>query len=140
MNPDENARRRLYGFIVFNIIEEAIIAIIAFVILFVFFPTFLIPGMIIVAIGLGVFTLLKIYSYWTSATIPVYDPLIGQEGISRTVFIKSGNGRWKGQVLVRGEQWKAESEEPITENTRIWVYGISGLTLVVGTVSKENQR
>ena len=136
MNAKAKSRRRLYGFIVFNVIEEAIIAIIAFIILWVFLPTLLVPGMVAVAVGLVLFTLVKIYSYWTSASIPVYDPLIGEEGISLIEFKKSEGPVWEGQVLVRGEYWKAESKEAIPENTRVWVYGLLGLTLIVGTSSE----
>jgi len=132
MRASENSRRRLYGFILFNVIEEVIIAIIAFIILFVFLPTLLVPGMIIVAIGLFLFTLVKIYSYWSSATIPVYDFMIGQEGKAITTFDKEGDF-WEGKVVVRGENWKAQASEIIVQDARIWVHGIIGLTLMVGT-------
>ncbi len=46
MSTTKKSRRRLYGFILFNVIEETIIAIIAFVILLVFFHSLLVPGMI----------------------------------------------------------------------------------------------
>ncbi len=139
MSANGKSRRRLYGFILFNVIEEAIIAIIAFIILHVFMPSLLIPGMIIVAIGLVIFTLVKIYSYWTSANIPVYDPLIGQEGVALTEFRRTEGEYWEGQVLVRGEYWRAKAEVAIPQNTRILVLSLSGLTLVVGMMSKKPQ-
>ncbi len=134
------SRRRLYGFILFNVIEEAIIAGIAFIILLVFFPSFLLPGMVIVAIGLILFTLVKIYSYWTSATIPVYDPMIGQEGIALINFQKSEAKYWEGKVVVRGEHWKAHSQEAIAQDSRIWVHEIVGLTLIVSKTPVNHQK
>jgi membrane-bound ClpP family serine protease len=128
----------LYGFILFNVIEEAIIAIIAFIILFTFLPQFLFLGMLIVAIGLACFTGVKIYSYWSSSSIPVYDPLIGQQGIALTDFLKEGE-LWKGKVVVRGEEWKAQAEEAIAENCQIWVHGLLGLTLIVSTNPEDSK-
>jgi membrane-bound ClpP family serine protease len=139
MNTNRQSRRRLYGFILFNIIEETIIAIIAFILLYIFFPTLLAPGMLIVAVGLVLFTLVKIYSYWSSATIPVYDPLIGQEGIALTEFQQKEGGNWEGKVVVCGEHWKAQASEPIVQNSAILVLGITGLTLIVGTIPKKSQ-
>ena len=137
MSSDSNSRRRLYGFILFNIIEEAIISIIAFVILMIFFPNLLIPGMVVVTIGLVLFTAVKIYTYWTSATIPVYDPLIGQEGKAVTDFQQTDSGNWEGMVMVRGEHWKAQASEEIVKNAQVWVLSISGLTLLVGTQQEK---
>lgn len=130
-------RSRLKSFILFNIIEESIIAIIAFIILTSVAPAFLVPGMMIVAIGLVIFTLVKIYSYRSSVGIPIYDPLIGQAGISQTDFIKAEVGVWHGKVKVRGEVWKAQAQEPILNNTTIWVRGLEGLTLLVTTIEKN---
>ncbi|TRO55824.1 hypothetical protein E2P64_06590 [Candidatus Bathyarchaeota archaeon] len=140
MSNKQTSRRRLFGFILFNILEEAIIALIAFVLLLVFLPSFLIPGMIIVGIGLVLFTLVKIYSYWSSSSIPVYDPLIGQQGTAITEFQTGTNERWIGKVIVRGETWKAQSSEVITKNTRIWVHGINGLTLLVNTTPLDPEK
>ncbi len=134
----EKSRRRLYAFILFNIIEEVIIAIIAFIILFIFLPQFLVLGMTIVAIGLAGFTMVKIYSYWSSSSIPVYDPLIGQQGTALTSFFREGT-LWKGKVSVRGEEWKAQAKEAIIKNSQIWVLGISGLTLVVSTTPEATK-
>ncbi len=136
MSTQEKDLRRLYGFILFSVIEEAIIAIIAFIILFVFLPSFLISGMIIVTIGLVIFSLVKIYSYWSSTKIPVYDPLINQEGTALTEFSKKGD-HWVGTVVVRGERWKAQANEMIAPNTRIWVYDLKGLTLCVRTMHDD---
>ena len=131
MKSKSNSRRRLYGFIIFNIIEEAIIAIIAFVLLLIFFPTLLVPGMVIVAIGLILFTAVKIYTYWTSATIPVYDPLIGQEGSATIDFHQTEAGYWEGMVVVRGEHWKAQATEAVAKHACVSVLDITGLTLLV---------
>lgn len=136
MSAQEKDRRRLYGFILFNITEEAIIAIIAFILLFVFLPNFLIPGMIIVTVGLVIFTLVKIYLYWSSTTIPVYDPLIGHEGTALTEFSNKGD-HWEGIVVVQGEKWKARANEWIASNTRVLVYELNGLTLCVRTMLED---
>jgi membrane-bound ClpP family serine protease len=140
MNGKRSSRRRLYGFIFFNVLEEAIIAIIAFVLLLVFLPDFLIPGMIVVAIGLIAFTLVKIYSYWSSSRIPVYDPLIGQEGTTISEFQTESGELWVGKVIVRGETWKAQASEAIANNTRIWVHGLVGLTLLVKTTPFDPEK
>jgi membrane-bound ClpP family serine protease len=93
--------------------------------------------MIVVAIGLALFTAVKIYSYWTSATIPVEDPLIGQEGTTTTDFHQTETGTWEGMVVVRGEHWKARAAEAITKNVCVWVLDITGLTLLVRTQREE---
>ncbi|MFX1317943.1 MAG: NfeD family protein [Promethearchaeota archaeon] len=137
MIDKQTSRRRLYGFILFSILEETIIAVIAFMLLLVFLPSFLISGIIIVAIALILFSLVKIYTYWSSSRIPIYDPLIGQEGIAITEFEIGIDKHWLGKVIVRGETWKAQSSEVIAKNARIWVHGISGLSLLVKTTPFE---
>lgn len=135
---EKRSRRRLYGFIIFNVIEEVIIASIAFVVLSVFVPWLLIPGMIVVALGLVIFTLVKIYSYWTSAYIPVYDPLIGQDGVALSDFREIKSEVWVGKVQVRGEVWNAQSQNQIHQNSPILVKGVDGLTLTVTLVENDN--
>ncbi|MFX0168773.1 MAG: NfeD family protein [Candidatus Hodarchaeota archaeon] len=131
MTNKENARKkRLVTFILFNVIEEAIIAVIAFILLINLAPFYIIPGMSIVVIGLLLFTLVKIYTYWSSASIPVYDPLIGQAGVTLTDFIQDHSG-WFGKVQVRGEVWKARAQEPLVIGAAIRVDRIEGLTLQV---------
>ena len=139
MNQEaKRSRRRLYGFIIFNIVEEIIIASIAFILLSVFVPWFLLPGMIVVAFGLVIFTLVKIYSYWTSAYIPVYDPLIGQEGVALIDFREIKSNVWVGKVRVRGEVWNAQTQDPIPQNSPIIVKGVEGLTLQVALADSNN--
>ncbi|MFX0077891.1 MAG: NfeD family protein [Candidatus Hermodarchaeota archaeon] len=128
---EKQSRKRLYGFIIINVIEEVIIASIAFVVLSVFVPWLILPGMIVVAFGLAIFTLVKIYSYWTSAYIPIYDPLIGQEGVALSDFRKIKLDVWVGKVRVRGEAWNAQSQDQIHQNSPILVEGVDGLTLKV---------
>ena len=135
---EKRSRRRLYGFIIINVIEEVIIASIAFVVLSVFVPWLLLPGMIVVAFGLVIFTLVKIYSYWTSAYIPVYDPLIGQEGVALSDFREIKANVWVGRVQVRGEVWKARAQNQIHQNSPILVQGIDGLTLKVTLIEGNN--
>jgi membrane-bound ClpP family serine protease len=127
----------LKSFIVFNIIEESILAIIAFIILMSLAPSYLVPGMAIVAIGLVIFTLVKIYFYRSSVAIPVYDPLIQQPGVSLTDFLKDEGGVWRGRVQVRGEVWKAQALESIPKNSTIWVQSVEGLTLFVTMTEKK---
>ncbi|MHA2313829.1 MAG: NfeD family protein [Candidatus Hermodarchaeia archaeon] len=138
MNQEaKRSRRRLYGFIIINVIEEIIIASIAFILLSVFAPWLLLPGMIAVAFGLIIFTLVKIYSYWTSAYIPVYDPLIGQEGVALIDFREIKSNVWVGKVRVRGEVWNAQAQEPILLNSPILVKGVEGLTLQVALTNQN---
>ncbi|MDO8125131.1 MAG: NfeD family protein [Candidatus Hermodarchaeota archaeon] len=135
---EKRSRRRLYGFIIINVIEEAIIATIAFVVLSVFVPWLILPGMIVVVFGLVIFTLVKIYSYWTSAYIPVYDPLIGQEGVALSDFREIKSDVWVGRVRVRGEVWNAQSQNQIRQNSPILVEGVDGLTLKVTLIERNN--
>lgn len=136
-NQGKPNRSRLKKFIIFNIIEESILAVIAFIILTALIPSYLVPGMAIVAIGLVIFTLMKIYFYRSTAAIPVYDPLIQQPGISLMDFIEDEGGAWRGRVQVRGEVWKAQALEAIPENTAIRVQSVEGLTLLVTTTKKN---
>lgn len=135
---EKRSRRRLYGFIIINVIEEVIIASIAFVVLSVFAPGLILPGMIVVAIGLVIFTLVKIYFYWTSAYIPVYDPLIGQEGVTLSEFREITSNVWVGKVRVRGEVWNAQAQNQIHQSSPILVQGVDGLTLKVTLIEKNN--
>jgi membrane-bound ClpP family serine protease len=137
MTKEKKSRSRLYGFILFNVIEEVIIASIAFILLSVFASFFLIPGMIIVGVGLVIFTAFKIYYYWTSTSIPVYDPLIGKEGVALIDFKETELGSWNGKVRVQGEEWKAQANEAILHNSRVWVHRVEGLSLYVTTTPPE---
>jgi membrane-bound ClpP family serine protease len=128
---EKTKQNRLLSFIVFNLVEEIIIAVIAFILIQSLAPYFLVPGMVIVAIGLLLFTLVKIYTYRSSADLPVYEPLIGQAGVALTDFVEEQPGIWQGKVRVRGETWKAQSEESIPNNQMIWVLDLEGLTLRV---------
>ncbi len=134
---EKSSRRRLYGFIIFNVIEEVIIASIAFVVLSVFAPWLLLPGMIVVAFGLVIFTLVKIYFYWTSANIPVYDPLIGQEGVALSDFREIKTNVWVGKVRVRGEVWNAQTQDQIHQNSPILIKDVDGLTLKVTLIESN---
>lgn len=139
MNQEvKRSRRRLYGFIIINVVEEVIIASIAFILLSVFVPWLLLPGMIVVAFGLVIFTLVKIYSYWTSAYIPVYDPLIGQEGVALIDFREIKSNVWVGKVRVCGEVWNAQTHELILQNSLILVKGVEGLTLKVALTDRNS--
>jgi len=135
---EKRSRKRLYGFIIINVIEEVIIASIAFVVLYIFVPWLILPGMIVVAFGLVIFSLVKIYSYWTSTNIPVYDPLIGQEGVALSDFREIKSDVWVGKVRVRGEVWNAQTQDQIHQNSPILVKGIDGLTLNVTLIEGNN--
>ena len=39
--------------------------------------------------------------------------------------------------MVRGEHWRAQASESIAKNARVWVLGITGLTLLVDTQPRE---
>ncbi|MFW9832169.1 MAG: NfeD family protein [Candidatus Thorarchaeota archaeon] len=134
---EKSSHRRLYAFILFSVLEEGIIGIIAFILLSIFLPTFLNLGMLIVIIGLVIFTGFKIYYYRSSASIPVEDLMIGQEGIALIDFQETESGYWVGKVRVRGEHWKAQAKMPILRNDLVKVSAIEGLTFLVIKLQSE---
>lgn len=135
-NPSEakkrkRTRRELSGFILFSILEEAIIGLIAFVVIITLIPFLLIPGMISVAIGLVLFTIVKVYYFSTSTRIPVEDPVLGTIGIAATDFVPDQENQWKGKVRLRGELWRAQSNQAILQGTQVTVTRLEGLCLIV---------
>ena len=127
----EKPRRPLFGFILFSVIEEAIIGIIAFVIIIVFIPLYLVPASIVVVIGLGIFTAVKIYFFTKSTEIPVEDPIIGKEALALDDFNQRSEATWEGQVRLRGEIWQARAGTPIHRNAILIVISLEGLLLRV---------
>lgn len=60
-----------------------------------------------------------------------HEGLIGQIGTAKTAL------KPDGQIFVRGEIWKARSDEPVKPGGQVEVTGVSGLTLTVKKLSPE---
>ncbi|MFQ5960691.1 MAG: nodulation protein NfeD, partial [Candidatus Methylomirabilales bacterium] len=62
-------------------------------------------------------------------------PVTGHEGLIGQIGVVKTPLRPEGQIFVRGEIWKATSEEPVKPGGQVEVTGISGLTLKVKKLS-----
>jgi len=132
-STDKGVKRRrslLRAFIAFSILEESIIGIIAIIVILLFIPFLLFPGLICVIIGLGLFTVLKIHFFTSSSEIPIEHPVIGQLAIVLDDFFASLN-QWKGKVRLRGEIWRAVANTPIKKDSTVKVIDVEGLCLTV---------
>jgi len=67
-------------------------------------------------------------------------PVTGHEGLIGQVGVVKTPLRPEGQIFLRGEIWKATSEEPVKPGGQVEVTGISGLTLKVKKLSPEGQK
>jgi membrane-bound serine protease (ClpP class) len=67
-------------------------------------------------------------------------PVTGHEGLIGQIGVVKTPLRPEGQIVVRGETWKATSEEPVKPGGQVEVTGISGLTLKVKKLSPEGQK
>lgn len=67
-------------------------------------------------------------------------PVTGHEGLIGQIGVVKTPLRPEGQIFVRGEIWKATSEEPVKPGGQVEVTGISGLTLKVKKLSPEGQK
>jgi membrane protein implicated in regulation of membrane protease activity len=128
---------QLLGFIVFSVIEESIIGIIAFLAILIFIPFLLLPGVVCVIVGLGLFTTLKIYFYKSSSVIPIENHIVGQLALATEDF-SAGINRWTGKVRLRGEIWKAAANTPITQGSKVRVIAVEGLSLMVKPESNSD--
>jgi membrane protein implicated in regulation of membrane protease activity len=124
-------RRELVSFILFSVIEEAAIAAIAYILILFFLPELLLPGMIIVGIGLIVFSLAKIYFFTTSSRIPIEDPILHQIAEALIDFKQDEDSFWQGRVKVRGETWRAKSPTKIMKGETAMVQKIDGLYVII---------
>ncbi len=133
MPPHEGnkPRRELVSFILFSIIEETAIAGIAFILLFYFLPELLLPGMIIVGLGLVIFSLVKIYFFATSSSVPIEDPVLHQRAEALADFKQGEDNLWYGRVKVRGETWRAKTSTRIMKGEVATVQHIDGLYLIL---------
>lgn len=66
-------------------------------------------------------------------------PVTGHEGLIGQIGVVKTPLRPEGQIFVRGELWKATSEEPVKPGGQVEVTGISGLTLKVKKLSPGGQ-
>lgn len=133
----KKTRSPLLAFIAFSIIEESIIGIIAFLAILFFVPFFLIPGMVCVVIGLGLFTILKIHFYKSSGSIPIEHPVVGQLAVVLEDFSK-GTNQWTGKVRLRGEIWRAAAKTHLIQGSTVRVVAVEGLCLLVQSNSTSD--
>ncbi|MFX1475449.1 MAG: NfeD family protein [Promethearchaeota archaeon] len=135
--PLKESRRSLLGFIIFSVIEEAVIGIVAFLVLSFFFPLLLIPGVICVSIGLAIFTIVKIHLYSTSRRLPVEDSLVGKTAIALEDFRQRSPNRWEGMIRVQGETWRALAEVKVSKGESLRVTALQGLVLRVAPLLRN---
>ncbi|MEE8503513.1 MAG: nodulation protein NfeD [candidate division NC10 bacterium] len=64
-------------------------------------------------------------------------PVTGHEGLIGQIALVKTALKPEGQIFLRGEIWKARSEEPVKPGGQVEVTGISGLTLKVRKLSPE---
>ncbi|MFX1563914.1 MAG: NfeD family protein [Promethearchaeota archaeon] len=132
----KKTRGQLLAFILFSIIEEAIIGIIAFLAILFFAPFLLLPGVALIIIGLGLFTILKIYFFMSSGGIPIEHPVIGQVAIVLEDF-SIDTKQWSGKVRLRGEIWRAAAKTALTQGSTVRVIAVEGLCLFVENIQKS---
>jgi membrane-bound serine protease (ClpP class) len=60
--------------------------------------------------------------------------MLGAIGIAQEPFAVAGTSLARGQVLVRGELWFAETPQPVATGAHLKVMGVRGLTLLVEPV------
>jgi len=131
-NAGGEKRRKLLGFIVYSIVEEAAIGAAILLPLLIFAPSLLLFGMVVVAVGLAVFTAAKIYIYQSVAlAAPQSELLIGREAVAITDFEPAGGGTWTGLVRIYGEEWRAVADRPIARGERLLVTARKGLRIYV---------
>ncbi len=136
-STSEGSQRSLLGFVLFSMIEEAVIGVIALILIILFFPQFLILGVICIVVGLIIFTLVKIRLYSTSYNLPVDDLLIGKTAIALEDFRMKRSNHWEGTIRVQGETWRAESKVSALKGDALQVTAIAGLRLQVMLVEEN---
>jgi membrane protein implicated in regulation of membrane protease activity len=131
-------RRSIRGFIIYSIIEIAVIGLVAFLIIFLFLPNFFIPATIGVVAGLIIFTLVRFRLYSSTANIPIEETLIGKTAIAVEDFSKNRSGRWEGLTRLQGETWRAVAEGRVAEGDSLLIVGVKGLRLLVRLTQEEH--
>lgn len=129
-------RRNLWGFILYSIIELAVIALVSFLIIHFIFPSFFLPGVICVIVGLIIFTLVRYRLYSTSTSLPVEEYLIGKSATALDDFRKNSSGRWEGMTRVQGETWRAIADGRVSEGDVLQVTEVKGLRLLVKPIQE----
>lgn len=87
-----------------------------------------------VGIGFGVITSILVRTAWKAhrnKAIIGPDAMIGAIGVAQEDLAP------RGQILVRGELWFAESPQPVTAGAHVKVTGVRGLTLLVHGEAEE---
>lgn len=89
--------------------------------------------------GLAIIVAVIIIALITRAVIRAHKPkpMTGEEATLNEEGEAITDINPKGQVLVRGEYWKAASKEPISKGESIRVVGNKGLVLIVEKLKKE---
>jgi membrane-bound serine protease (ClpP class) len=59
------------------------------------------------------------------------EEMIGLSGMAKEAFEADVHGRYRGSVHVHGEDWRAESAEPIADGAPVRITAMDGLTLTV---------
>jgi membrane-bound serine protease (ClpP class) len=87
-----------------------------------------VPVIVTVTVLLGGFWAIAVGKSLTARRAPVTvgpEQIVGMEGVVRP----------GGQVLVHGELWRAEADEPLREGDRVSVDALNGLTLEVHRIT-----
>ena len=131
-NAGREKRHKLLGFIIYSILEETAIGAAILLPLLILAPSLLLLGAVVVAIGLAVFTAVKVYIYLSvTSTAPRSEFLIGREAVAITDFEPAGGNTWTGLVRIYGEEWRAVADHPITRGERLLVTARKGLRIYV---------
>lgn len=92
------------------------------------------PFVIFIALSVGLIFLLrsKFKEWFQGNTVgednPDTDDIIGKEAEVVSEFGQNG----RGKISLRGANWDAKSEEPLSVGERVVVKGRQGITLIVG--------
>jgi membrane-bound serine protease (ClpP class) len=99
-------------------------------------PFWLVSSLGFVVLGANLVVALLVYRFLKKK------PLTGREGMVgvRGVALQAISPHAPGQVRVRGEIWRAESDQPIRSGEQIQVKGLQGLTLLVEPTNAESGR
>ncbi len=136
-SPSREPRPGILGFLLYSIVEVAVIGLVAFLIVVLFLPNLFVLGAVCIVVGLIIFTFVKIRLYSTSANLPVEDFLIGKTARALEDFRMISSNRWEGKIRVQGETWRAVAEGKVSKGDLLKVTAERGLCLHVKTLYEE---
>jgi len=129
--------RKLAGFIIYSLLEEAAIGLAILIPLLIFVPPLLILGAVIVVVVLGIFTAVKVYLYRSvMLSAAPAETLVGRMAMAVIDFKPSGEECWTGKVRIQGEEWLAVASSPVANGEQVVVTAISGLRLHVASIDR----